>query len=149
MRLGVRVPSFGPPERGGLAESRTQTRSMGLKKAHTWPCSSVGRAPPKIMAEEMVRFRSRPKTKPLAGSPNGHRRQCAAPCYWPPRECGPVTWRHSPKATGMAVERHYAGSRPLPAKYDRLVRTRARRWFMRQQPRKRVKKNEAMLQFCL
>lgn len=66
----------------------------------------------------LVRFRPRPKTKPLAGSPSGHKRQCAAHHpTGPPRKCGPVIWRHSPKATGMAVERHYAGSRPLPAKY--------------------------------
>ena len=65
----------------------------------------------------LVRFRPRPKTKPLAGSPNGHKDNVPPTSYWPARKCGPVIWRHSPKAKEMAAERRYAGSRPLLAKY--------------------------------
>ena len=86
----VRVGLLGPPERGGLAESRTQTRSMGLKKAHTWPCSSVGRAPAEgsTLCTEvtLVRFRPSPKTKPLAGSPNGHKDNVPPPSYRPAKK---------------------------------------------------------------
>ena len=44
------------------------------------------------------------------------------PLWLPPRKRG-ATRRRSPKATGMAAERRYAGSRPLPANMEpRAVR---------------------------
>ena len=122
MRLGVRVPSLGPPERDGLAESRTQTRSMGLKRAHIWTCSSVGRAPNrKAGVGRWFESGQVQRQNPLRAALTGTKTMCRPPSYRPAKKVRAGHLAALPKGQGDDCGKTLCREQATPGEICRLA----------------------------